>query len=162
MNAKTDESPLVRRVLELLNENGVEHQVLHHEPVFTSEQAAQVRGTPLEDGAKALVCHADARMCLIVVPANLRLDTKAFKTAYAVKNLRMAATDEVEALGAVAGGVPPFGHLMGLQTYADEGILQRAKLSFNAGSRTTSVILAATEYLRLEEPILGRFATALH
>lgn len=116
--------------------------MLRHEPVFTSDQAAAVRGTPLEDGAKALVCHADDRIVLIVVPANLRLDTRAFKTAYGVKNLRMAAAAEVEALGAVVGGVPPFGHLMGLWTYADAGIGARATLSFNAGSRTTSVIVS--------------------
>ena len=75
------EPPLVLKVLELLSASGVDYRVLRHEPVFTSDQAAAVRGTPLEDGAKALVCHADDRMVLIVVPANLRLDTRAFKTA---------------------------------------------------------------------------------
>jgi Ala-tRNA(Pro) deacylase len=154
------EPPLVLKVLELLSASGVDYRVLRHEPVFTSDQAAAVRGTPLEDGAKALVCHADYCMVLIVVPANLRLDTRAFKTAYGVKNLRMAAAAEVEALGAVVGGVPPFGHLMGLWTYADVGIGARATLSFNAGSRTTSVIVSAQDYLRLEQPFVGRFAAS--
>jgi prolyl-tRNA editing enzyme YbaK/EbsC (Cys-tRNA(Pro) deacylase) len=153
-----DESALVRKVLDLLSASGADYQVLHHEPVFTSEQAASVRGTPLEDGAKALVCHADDRMVLIVVPANLRLDTRGFKSAYAVKNLRMAAATDVEALGAVVGGVPPFGQAMGLTTYADECVAARMTLSFNAGSRTTSVIVAAQDYLRIEQPIIGRFA----
>src|SRR5581483_6425883 len=125
-----DESPLVRRVLSLLDTHRVPHQVLRHEPVFTSEQAAAVRGTPLEDGAKALVCHADERLVLVVVPANLRLDTRAFKATYRVKNLRMAAAEAVEALGAIPGGVPPFGSALGLRTYADDGIAQRAQLSF--------------------------------
>ena len=102
--ASDQESELVRKVLDLLSASGADYQVLHHEPVFTSEQAASVRGTPLEDGAKALVCHADDQIVLIVVPANLRLDTRAFKSAYAVKNLRMATAAEVEALGAVVGG----------------------------------------------------------
>jgi Ala-tRNA(Pro) deacylase len=155
-----DDSPLVARVLALLADNQVDHRVLRHEPVLTSEQAAAVRGTPLEDGAKALVCHADDRLVLIVVPANLRLDTRAFKSAYGVKNLRMAGAEEVEALGAVPGGVPPFGSAMGLPTYADEGLARRETLSFNAGSRTTSVIVAAADYLRIEQPAVGRFATA--
>jgi len=134
--------------------------VLRHDPVLTSEQAAHVRGTPLEDGAKALVCHADERLVLIVVPANLRLDTRAFKAAYGIKNLRMASADEVEALGAIPGGVPPFGSAMGLQTYADEGLAARDRLSFNAGSRTTSVVVGAADYLRIEQPVMGRFAVA--
>ena len=154
----TDESSLVQRVLALLADSGVEHRILHHDPVFTSEQAAAVRGTPLEGGAKALICHADNRTVLIVVPANLRLDTRAFKSVYGVKNLRMAAAEEVEAVGAVVGGVPPFGKAMDLQTYADEGIAARTTLSFNAGSRTTSVVLAARDYLRIEQPIMGHFA----
>lgn len=119
-----------------------------------------MRGTPLEDGAKALVCHADERLVLIVVPANLRLDTRAFKAAYGIKNLRMASADEVEALGAIPGGVPPFGSAMGLQTYADEGLAARDRLSFNAGSRTTSVVVGAADYLRIEQPVMGRFAVA--
>src|SRR5581483_12031780 len=126
-------------VLALLTDHHVDYRVLRHEPVLTSEQAAEVRGTPIEDGAKALVCHADDRLVLVVLPANLRLNTRAFKAANGVKNLRMAAAEEVEALGAIPGGVPPFGHLMGLPTYADAGIAGRDTLSFNAGSRTTSV-----------------------
>ena len=39
---------------------------------------------------------------------------------------------------------------MGLQTYADEGIAARTTLSFNAGSRTTSVALSAGDYLQIE------------
>ena len=146
------------RVLALLADHDIEHQLLRHAPVFTSEQAAEVRGTPLEDGAKALVCHADERLVLIVVPANLRLDTRAFKAAYGVKNLRMAGADDVDRLGAIPGGVPPFGSAMGLPTYADEGLTRREVLSFNAGNRTVSVVMAAADYLRLEQPVVGRFA----
>ena len=151
--------PLVRAVLEMLAASGASYQVLRHEPVFTSEQASAVRGTPLDSGAKALLHTADSRPILIVVPAHIRLDSRRFKQAYGVKNLRMVSTEEVETLGAVVGGVPPFGHLMGVQTYADEGIMRPHLLSFNAGNRTTSVILQAEDYGCLEQPIIGAFTT---
>jgi hypothetical protein len=35
------------RVASLLNKHGVSFQVLLHDPVYTSEEAARVRGTPL-------------------------------------------------------------------------------------------------------------------
>jgi hypothetical protein len=43
------------RVEELLRRRGAAFEVLRHEPVYTSREAAAVRGTPLASGAKALV-----------------------------------------------------------------------------------------------------------
>ena len=44
------------RVENLLTQHGVRFDVLRHQPVFTSEEAAAVRGVPLSTGAKALIC----------------------------------------------------------------------------------------------------------
>ena len=66
--------PLTQRLLDLLVAHGVDHRLLQHPPVRTSEEASRVRGTPLEAGAKALVCHADDRIVLIVVERGDRLD----------------------------------------------------------------------------------------
>ena len=46
------------RIEKLLEGHGVEFDVLRHESVYTSEEAAAIRGTPLASGAKALVCKA--------------------------------------------------------------------------------------------------------
>src|SRR5699024_8834249 len=98
------------RIVELLAARGVAHQVLRHPPARTSEEASRVRGTPLEAGAKALVCHADDRVVLIVVPADARLDNRAFKHLAGVKNVRMIDAERVQELvGAPIGAVPPFG-----------------------------------------------------
>ena len=43
------------RVEGLLQQHGSIFQVLRHEPVYTSEEAARVRGTPLASGPKALI-----------------------------------------------------------------------------------------------------------
>jgi Ala-tRNA(Pro) deacylase len=54
--------------------------------------------------------------------------------------------------------VPPFGNLIGLPTYVDERLLELPQISFNAGSRTFSVIMATVDYKRLAEATPGRFA----
>src|SRR5258707_14771786 len=109
--------PLTRRLVELLTARGVAHRVLQHPPVLTSEEASRVRGTPLEAGAKALVCHADDRIVLIVVPADARLDNRAFRQQAGVKNVRMIDPAQIlELVGAPVGAVPPFGSLFGLTT----------------------------------------------
>lgn len=150
---------ITERLLALLREGGAEFEVMTHEPVRTSEEAARVRGTPLEQGAMALVCGADDRTVLLVVPAHRRVGSKAFKRAFGVKNLQMISADDLRAqFGLEVGAVPPFGSLLGLQTYLDEGLLPWPRIAFNAGSRNTSVVLATQDYTRLEAPILGRFA----
>jgi len=153
------EPTLTRRILDMLEARGVYHRVLRHPPVRTSEEAARLRGTALEAGAKALVCHADQRIVLIVVPADRRLDGRAFKQQTGVRNVRMVDAGEIEALvGAPVGAVPPFGSLFGLTTYADRAVVARAEIAFNAGARDLSIVMDGRDYQKLEAPVLGDFA----
>ncbi len=147
------------RLLAFLRAHDVAMEVLSHPPVRTSEEAALARGTPLEQGAKALVFRADTRPVLLVVPAQLRADTRGFKRTYGVKDLRMISPDELLQLtGLEVGAVPPFGHLLGFQTYVDARLLDLPRIAFNAGSRATSVVMSPADYQRLEQPIVGRIA----
>ncbi|MCC7370465.1 MAG: hypothetical protein IT306_18725 [Chloroflexi bacterium] len=152
-------SPLTERLIGLLAERGVAHQVMRHPPVRTSEEASRVRGTPLDAGAKALVCHADDRIVLIVVPADARLDNRAFRQQAGVKNVRMVDVERIlELVGAPVGAVPPFGSLFGLQTFADEDVVRRETIAFNAGGRDVSVTMRGPDFAALERPTLGQFA----
>ena len=152
-------APLTRRIIELLDARGVAYRLLRHPEVRTSEEASRVRGTPLEAGAKALVCHADDRVVLIVVPADARLDNRAFRQQLGVKNVRMIDAERVQELvGAPVGAVPPFGSLFGLPTYADHKVAERDLIAFNVGARDVSVTMAGSDYAALEQPTLGRFA----
>lgn len=152
-------APLTRRILDLLASHDVPHRFLRHPPVRTSEEASRVRGTPLEAGAKALVCHADDRIVLIVVPADARLDNRAFRQQAGVRNVRMIDAERVQELvGAPVGAVPPFGSLFGLPTYADQEVAERELIAFNVGARDASVTMAGSDYAALERPTLGRFA----
>ncbi|MCX7137422.1 MAG: hypothetical protein NTW47_12520, partial [Proteobacteria bacterium] len=63
------------RLTGLLDSHGVAYDVSRHEPVFTSEEAARVRGAPLASGAKALICKAGESFVLFVMPADRRLDS---------------------------------------------------------------------------------------
>lgn len=147
------------RLIAFLRDNGADMSVMHHQAVRTSAEAAEVRGTALEQGAKALVFQADTRAVLVVLPAHLRVDSSAFKRAIGVKNLRMiTAEDLLQRYGLEVGAVPPFGHLFGLPTYVDERLLDNSRIAFNAGTRTDSVVLATADFIRLEQPITGRFA----
>src|SRR3954452_13630783 len=152
-------APLTRRIVDLLRSRDIRFRLLRHQAVLTSEEASRVRGTPLEAGAKALVCHADDRTVLIVVPADARLDNRAFRQQLGVKNVRMIDAEQVQELvGAPVGAVPPFGSLFGLPTFADHEVAERDLIAFNVGARDVSVTMAGPDYAALEQPTLGRFA----
>lgn len=147
------------RLVALLDHHDVAYDVLHHPPVFTSEEAARVRGTTLASGAKALVCRADERFVLFVLPGDRRLDGRRVRRATGCRRLRFATIDEVTALtGLSPGSIPPFGQLFGLATCCDAALGALPRINFNAGDHATSLCLAYADYARVERPAVGRFA----
>src|SRR4029453_13651244 len=109
------------RLSDKLTEAGVAYDVLRHAPVFTSEEAAAIRGTSLASGAKALICKADDRFLMVVLPADRKLASKLVRKAAGAKSLRFASREEVEQLtGLAPGSIPPFGSLFSLPTWCDE------------------------------------------
>src|SRR5215831_17498679 len=139
-----------------LRGKGVAFTVLRHEPVFTSEQAAAVRGTSLASGAKALVLKAGDDFLLAVLPADRKLDSKKAREALGVKSMRFATREEVEQLtGLQPGSIPPFGSLFGLKTYCDPALSNNTSINFNAGDHAISVQMPYAEYARVEQLLLA-------
>jgi Ala-tRNA(Pro) deacylase len=144
------------RLRAVLQAQEIPHDVLHHEPVFTSEQAAQVRGVPLASGAKALICKVDERFVLFVLPADRKLDSKRARSATGAKGLRFATREEVLERTALApGSIPPFGSLFSLETICDEALAEQERINFNAGDHAISVSMRYEDYLRAERPKLA-------
>jgi Ala-tRNA(Pro) deacylase len=138
-----------------LNGSGVSFTVLRHEPVFTSEQAAAVRGTPLASGAKALIVKAGDNFLLLVLPADRKLDSRKARDALRVKSLRFASKEEVLNLtGLEPGSIPPFGSLFGLSTYCDPALGDNASINFNAGDHAISIQIAFDDFIAMEKPQL--------
>jgi Ala-tRNA(Pro) deacylase len=148
-----------QRVESLLKQHGVAFDVLRHEPVYTSEQAAEVRGTSLASGAKALICKGDDKFALFVLPADRKLASKAVRQARGWRKLRFASRDEVEQLtGLQPGSIPPFGSLFGLPTLCDSRLSENETINFNAGDHSISVSMPYDDYVRVERPEVGTFA----
>jgi Ala-tRNA(Pro) deacylase len=150
-----------QRLRSFLAEAGVAFTVLEHAPVYTSEDAAAVRGTPLSSGAKALILKVDDRFAMFVLPADRKLDSRKLRSTLGVRNSRFANGDEVLSLtGLRPGSIPPFGSLFQLATYCDPALGANPTINFNAGDHTMSISLAYDEYVRVEQPTLAEFSSA--
>ena len=148
------------RLENLLKVRGVDFGVLRHQPVFTSEEAAAVRGVALSTGAKALICKVDDRFVMFVILADRKLDSKRVRQSLGIRALRFATPDELRGLtGLPPGTVPPFGSLFGLPTYCDTRLAENERINFNAGDNSISVSVRCEDYLKVENPSLGAFAT---
>lgn len=141
------------KIKSLLDEREFVYEVIEHEPVHTSADAAKIRDTDVSNGAKALVMFADKKPLLFVVPGNKKADFKKIKKTLKVKDLRMATPEEVLDLTTLkVGSIPPIGRAINLKSYFDSSFQTKDKVAFNAGSLTTSIIMKAKDLIDLENP----------
>ncbi|MEZ4103591.1 MAG: YbaK/EbsC family protein [Candidatus Paceibacterota bacterium] len=141
------------KILELVSGLDVKHSV--HEPVGKSKEVSELRGVPLSSGAKAILVQGKKtyKQYLFVVPAHKRLHSKNVQNQIGEK---FSFVSDVEKdFDCVPGSVPPFGRVLGLQTYADEDL--EDVLNFNIGLLTESLQMKKEDYLKLENPIIGNF-----
>ena len=150
---------VTERLESWLRERGVRFQVMEHAPAFTSEEAARVRGTPIEAGAKALVLLAEDRPAQVVLPAHRRVDNARIRAILGTRTLRFATPEELLTLtGCRPGAVPPFGNLFGLPVLVDEELAARGEIAFNAGSNSVSIVMRAEDFIRLSEASVHRLS----
>jgi Ala-tRNA(Pro) deacylase len=128
-------------IKEILEKRGISYSVFEHEPVYTSRQAAIVRGAELKTGVKAMVLKTgEGRFVLVLVPADKRVDIGKIKELEKTKKVELASPEEVlGATGCQVGSVPPFGFRKKLKTYFEEAILENECINFNAGEHTKSI-----------------------
>jgi Ala-tRNA(Pro) deacylase len=158
-NTPTPTTSVTERLTRWLHERGASFRLLEHAPVFTSEEAARVRGTPIEAGAKALVLRAEERTVHVVLPGNRKVDNAQLRAILGTRTLRFATPEELLALtGCTPGAVPPFGNLFGLPVLVDEELAKREDIAFNAGSNTVSIVMRCADFLRLSEAKVHKLA----
>ena len=141
-------------IREHLNELGVSFREVQHGETRTSEEAARARGEELRVGGKALLIKTDKEFRLFVLPADCRFDSAAARRELGLKKTRFASSDELfERTGLVPGSVPPFGRpLLPYELFVDSGIADNARIAFNAGSLTDSIIMSTEDYFRAAQP----------
>ena len=137
-----------------LTDARISYRDVHHEPTYTSEESARVRGEPLRNGGKALLIKGGGQYRLFVLPADRKADSGIIRRELGIRKLRFANRDELKELtGLVPGSVPPFGKpILPFELFVDEAIRQNDRIAFNAGSLTDSIIMAVDDYFAVSEP----------
>lgn len=149
---------VLQSIKSLLESRGIPFSTSEHEPVYTSEEAARVRGTPMSSGAKALVCKCDETFCMFVMPADRKLVSRQLRKAKICRRNRFATLEEVKSItGLIPGCIPPFGSLFKLKTFCDVRLGENDFINFNAGDHGVSIRMKYEDYIEVEAPTLGEY-----
>lgn len=140
-------------IIKLLKTNKISYKEIEHEPVYTSEQAAKVRGISISQGAKSLLLKCKDNFILAVLPGDCKLNSKKLKNLLKIKGFRFALPEEVkEKMGCEIGACYPFGNLIGLPTYIDNSLSKNDIVSFNPGLHTRSIEIKWRDFHSLVKP----------
>lgn len=142
---------LVRKIRKLFDDNSVEYGFQKHDAVTTSEEAANIRGTRLEDGIKALILKGrkSGNNLMVCLPAIDKIDMEKLKQAEG-ESFEFEKPEVIkEKYGIEVGGVPPFGFLFGLKTYYFESIKNQSESNFNCGTREESITVSTVDLVKV-------------
>jgi|SRR3989344_5681503 len=141
------------KIVELLGSNSVKFETIEHQPVYTSKQAAAVRGFNLEAGAKSLLFKTDKDFILVVLSGDKRVDWGKLKKILGVKNIRMANAEEVKVqMGVEIGACYPFGNIADLRTLVDKSLAEQEIISCNPGRHDASIKFKFSDFKNIVKP----------
>ena len=153
---------------ELLASQNAKFRVIEHISAGASKEVAQVRGTILGQGAKALVCivkgvSENGFESKNLIPDILKLssDKPILRNGRIyVLAVSLVSVDEVRELtDCVIGCVPPFSFNNSLNLIVDNSLFGRFdEIAFNAGLLNRSIILDIKDYERIAKPTVLKFA----
>lgn len=148
----------------LFEKGGARFRVMHHATSGKSSQSvADIRGTELGQGAKALCCTVKGNgvKCHVlgVLPADKQADLQKLAAAVGGRRASLASPEEVMALtGSVFGAVPPVSFTQELILIADPSLFTRyEEIAFNAGRLDASIIIRTEDYRRIVHPKEAEF-----
>lgn len=157
--------PTVSKIEAFLKENNVDYQKFEHEPVRTSEEAANVRpGFTISQGAKALIIrvkkNGEKSFAMVVLPGDQKFDSAKVRSLLQASDIRFATPEEVGEItdGVQPGGVPPFGNVWNLPVLADESLFQNEHIIFNAGDRSVSLTISSEGYRKAVGPLVAHLS----
>ena len=152
--------PGITTIHQFLHDAHVPYSVLPHWPAYTAQQEAAATQVPEEDWAKVVVCFIDGEPVEAVVPAASYVNLERLLALSGGTSIRIAAEEELGRLfpQCEVGAMPPLGPLYGQTVYVDAAMAFEPEIVFNAGTHRDAIAMQWTDFVKMVNPIVGRFA----
>jgi Ala-tRNA(Pro) deacylase len=147
--------PILAKLKEFLDDNGVVYTVLRHSHAFTAEEVAAAQHVPALEFAKVVMVKADDRFLMVVLPAFRKVDLHKLPE----RRTQLATEAEFARIfpHCEPGAMPPFGNLLGLPVYVDQTLGRREEIVFQAGTHTQTVRMKYGDFARLVRPTVDDY-----
>jgi Ala-tRNA(Pro) deacylase len=152
--------PILTKLSEFLDKNGVHYEVLSHRQAFTAQEVAAVQHVPGMELAKVVMLRSGTEFVMAVLPAPYRVDLERAKTVLGKPEVTLATEQEFKGLfpQCEPGAMPPFGNLYNLAVYVDQALTRDEEIVFNAGTHTQTVKMIYADFARLVQPKVVSFS----
>ncbi len=144
-----------------LDKEDVEYQVQEHPLAYTAQEVAGEQHIPGKQMVKSVIVKSGDHFMMCVLPAIHLIDFDKLKALVGNGDISLADEEEIAKLfpDYEVGAEPPFGHIYGLEVFADRKLQESEEIAFNAGTHTDVVKMKFKDYLRLANPKLADIGT---
>lgn len=142
------------RLQQLLDDEDVEYELIHHRLDIHARRTADDTHTPPQEFAKAVVVHVDGRYAVALLPTTHNLSPARLARSIGAGQVRLASESEMRNLmpGYELGAAPPIPALCGLPIYASPLLAREKHITFNAGTHRDALRVSWSDYERLAKP----------
>jgi len=146
---------LEENIQQILSDQGIDYDVVGHEPVYTNPAMAEALQVTEAETVKSLVLNTrEGDMIVMVLPGNRRVDWKQVAGAAGSKKVSFAKPEVVkDKVGCDVGCVPPFGHFTKMAVYMDKTLVETPYIYFNPGVHDKSYKIPGAALDTLCHPI---------
>jgi Ala-tRNA(Pro) deacylase len=143
-----------QKLKNFLDENDIKYVSIKHSLAFTAVDIAKSAHLPSREMAKTVIVKIDGKLCMVVVPANYKVNLELLQQALGSNEVQLA--EEVEFFKAFpdceVGAMPPFGNLYEMEVYVAESLTEDEKIAFNAGTHSEVMQMDYKDYEYLVKP----------
>lgn len=137
-----------------LDEHKVKYTTIAHTPAYTAQEIAASVHMPGMKIAKSVMVKIDGKLCILVEPANYKVNFKALQTELGAHSVELAHEYEFEDNfpGCETGAIPPIGELFDVDVYVDDVIKYQDEIAFSAGNHRELVKMRYSDFEKLVKP----------
>lgn len=143
-----------RNLTNFLREHKVKFTTISHTPAYTAQEIAAVAHVPGMSLAKSVVLKINGKLCILVEPANYKVDLKDLQRELGAKSVELAHEYEFEDHfpGCETGAVPPIGELFDVDVYVDDVIRYQDEIAFSGGNHSELIRMRYNDFEKLVKP----------
>ena len=149
-----------QKLKQMLDQRSIKYISINHSPTYTARETAASTFVPRREFAKTIIVDLDGEKVMAVVSASRHVDLAGLRSLAGANEARLVSEDEFKASfpDCEPGAMPPVGSLYDMRVFVDEMITEIDDLCFNAGSHEQILRMDCGDYMKLEQPVVGKIA----